>query len=391
MGNEVYANAMEVACKAAAGKSICAFPDVCFTPPQTPATPPGVPIPYPNTGMASDCSGGSTTVKVSGQEVMLKNKSFFKRSSGNEAGCAPKKGLMTSKNMGKIYFVKWSMDVKFEGQNVVRHLDMATHNHGSYPSNTAPWVYADAQALAPGGKCHDEAEAVDKKCNPADKWKERCPTPPAPMNASKPAKNASAATKAVYRKKVGEHHKAWGAYAQKVKKDDCLNARKCMLVPYQDKDKAGGCCPGQTPDHLIDAASFLKPGTRGSGSPEPIKGWSGYDEHKAPCACAEGPSYYIASHGQLHTRKGVVAVSKRNKKRMWKRKDATQAGAKALSKTFPKSGCSPACTEAQLNKYHDSAKDRGGEQDIRAAAPMGKEGRAAAATEMGVSAPTSHP
>ncbi len=34
--------------------AICAFPDVCFTPPQTPATPPGVPIPYPNTGMASD-------------------------------------------------------------------------------------------------------------------------------------------------------------------------------------------------------------------------------------------------------------------------------------------------------------------------------------------------
>ena len=47
MGNEVYANSMEVSCKAAAGKSICAFPDVCFTPPTTPATPPGVPIPYP--------------------------------------------------------------------------------------------------------------------------------------------------------------------------------------------------------------------------------------------------------------------------------------------------------------------------------------------------------
>ncbi len=41
------------------GQSICAFPDVCFTPPKTPATPPGVPIPYPNTGMASD----STTVR----------------------------------------------------------------------------------------------------------------------------------------------------------------------------------------------------------------------------------------------------------------------------------------------------------------------------------------
>ncbi len=39
MANEVYANNMEVSCKAAAGKSICAFPDVCFTPPQTPGDP----------------------------------------------------------------------------------------------------------------------------------------------------------------------------------------------------------------------------------------------------------------------------------------------------------------------------------------------------------------
>ena len=58
MSNRVYANDREVSCKAGAGKSIAAFPDVCFTPPQTPATPPGVPIPYPNTGMTSDTSDG---------------------------------------------------------------------------------------------------------------------------------------------------------------------------------------------------------------------------------------------------------------------------------------------------------------------------------------------
>ena len=88
MGNQVYANIMEVSCKAAAGKSICAFPDVCFTPPQTPATPPGVPIPYPNTGMASDCTDGSSSVKISGKEVMLKNKSYFKKSTGDGSACS---------------------------------------------------------------------------------------------------------------------------------------------------------------------------------------------------------------------------------------------------------------------------------------------------------------
>src|SRR5438045_9174434 len=109
MGCEVYANNNMIACKAADGKTIAATPDVCFTPPLTPATPPGVPIPYPNTGMASDTTDGSKTVQISGQEVLLKNKSYFKQSSGDEAGSAPKKGVVTSKIKGKVYFNAWSM------------------------------------------------------------------------------------------------------------------------------------------------------------------------------------------------------------------------------------------------------------------------------------------
>lgn len=151
MANQVYANKMEISCKAASGKSICAFPDVCFTPPQTPATPPGVPIPYPNTSMSSDTSDGSTSVTVSGQEVMLKNKSFFKKSTGDEAGCAPKKGLINSKISGKVYFKAWSMDVKIEGENVVRHLDLTTHNHASDIGNeSSPWPQVEKMAVPPG-------------------------------------------------------------------------------------------------------------------------------------------------------------------------------------------------------------------------------------------------
>lgn len=167
MGNQVYANNMEVSCKAADGKSICAFPDVCMTPPQTPATPPGVPIPYPNTGMASDTTDGSSTVKISGQEVMLKNKSYFKRSTGDEAGCAPKKGVMTSKNTGKVYFTAWSMDVKVEGENVVRNMDLTTHNHGSNP-NTGPWLYQDEMAVAPPG--HPDCSGADAANNAGENF-----------------------------------------------------------------------------------------------------------------------------------------------------------------------------------------------------------------------------
>ena len=60
------------------------FPDVCLTP--APPSPAPVPIPYPNTGMASDTTEGSKKVKISGKEVMLKNKSHFKKSSGDEPG-----------------------------------------------------------------------------------------------------------------------------------------------------------------------------------------------------------------------------------------------------------------------------------------------------------------
>lgn len=139
MADKVFTNSMEVSCKAGPGKSICAFPDVCFTPPQTPATPPGVPIPYPNTSMDSDSTDGSTSVKVSGQEVMLKNKSHFKKSTGDEAGAAPKKGMVTSTNTGKVFFTAWSMDVKIEGENVVRHLDVTTHNHSNPANEYLPW------------------------------------------------------------------------------------------------------------------------------------------------------------------------------------------------------------------------------------------------------------
>ena len=173
MANNVFANGREISCKAADGKSICAFPDVCFTPPENPATPPGIPIPYPNTGMAKDMTSGSKKVKISGKEVMLKNKSYFKKSIGNEAGSAAKKGIVTSVNSGKVYFISWSMDVKFEGENVVRHLDMTTHNHASPTTNTLPWVHIDSMAMAKISKCSTQEQTIKDACDP--KKKAKCP------------------------------------------------------------------------------------------------------------------------------------------------------------------------------------------------------------------------
>ena len=56
--------------------------------------------------------------------------------------------MVTPKNTGKVYFKMWSMDVKFEGENVVRMLDMTTHNHmRRAPGNSPPLPYTDKIAL----------------------------------------------------------------------------------------------------------------------------------------------------------------------------------------------------------------------------------------------------
>jgi hypothetical protein len=135
MGCDVYANNDEIACKAGDGKVIAAFPDVCLSPPSPPTGP--VPVPYPDTSFSRDMQNGSKTVVIKGQEVMLKDQSFYKTSPlGDEAATnSLGAGVVTHVITGKTYFVAWSMDVKFEGQNVDRHSDLTTSNHASIPGN----------------------------------------------------------------------------------------------------------------------------------------------------------------------------------------------------------------------------------------------------------------
>ncbi len=150
----VFANGLEISGGAVSAQTIAAFPDVCFTPPENPATPPGVPVPYPSFGMAGDTDKGTGTVKIGGKTVNIKNQSYLTKTSGTEAGCAAKKGLVTSKNTGKGYFNSWSGDVKFDGEPVVRMTDLATNNHASPTGNAPPWPHV-AGANVPITKCSD--------------------------------------------------------------------------------------------------------------------------------------------------------------------------------------------------------------------------------------------
>ncbi|HET6763126.1 MAG TPA: DUF4150 domain-containing protein [Longimicrobiaceae bacterium] len=121
MSQKTFANSIGIAHKGSGGMSVV-FPDVC----KTPAPPAGpVPIPYPNTGKASDTSSGPAKVKTDGEMPMVKG-AKYSRSSGDEAGSLG--GVVSNVNMSVCEFMMYSFDVKFENKNVCRMGDPLFHN-----------------------------------------------------------------------------------------------------------------------------------------------------------------------------------------------------------------------------------------------------------------------
>ena len=172
MGCDVFANGDEIACKAGGGKVIASFPDVCLTPPPPPAGP--LPVPYAITSFSKDMQQGSKTVKIASQEVMLKDQSFYKTSPLGDEAATNGQGanVITHVITGKTYFVAWSMDVKFEDQNVDRHTDLTTSNHSCPPAGAAV-PNPNAARPSPSQEVCDEV----KKKYPVESYedqKEKC-------------------------------------------------------------------------------------------------------------------------------------------------------------------------------------------------------------------------
>lgn len=118
----VYANSMTIVHKGDGLQFIAMAPDMCKTP--SPGGP--VPLPYPNIAMSSDLADGSKSVKVHGNPAALES-SNLRTSTGDEAGTAGG-GVVSNKIKGKLTWVLYSTDVKFEGKGVVRFLDSDLHN-----------------------------------------------------------------------------------------------------------------------------------------------------------------------------------------------------------------------------------------------------------------------
>ncbi|WAS94863.1 DUF4150 domain-containing protein [Nannocystis punicea] len=116
----VFANGRGVVHRQSGGASVV-FPDVCKTP--MPGGP--VPIPYPNTGKASDTSKGPKNVSVDGCMPMVEG-AQYSRSYGDEPGTAG--GVISGSNRGPCEFMNFSFNVKFAGKNVCRLGDPLFHN-----------------------------------------------------------------------------------------------------------------------------------------------------------------------------------------------------------------------------------------------------------------------
>ena len=278
--------------------------------------------------MASDTTSGSKTVKISKKEVMLRNKSYFKTSTGDEAGCAAKKGLITSKIKGKVYFKSWSPDVKIEGENAVRHFDTTTHNHASETGNESlPWPHIDSSAFGNLEECKKDKEEMEKACDGKDPCPGILKTPKAQQRAAHGTTKAAALATAEAEKDGNE----------------CVQKSRCYLRPYEPSGKQDGCCPGQTGHHIPPKACFKRGG----------KYQAGYSAGKALCVCLEGMNQHAGSHGKNHAAIEFLADAKNINP--GDSVSLPEYNKMCAATVEAQTGCKKECIEAQLN---ESLKDK---------------------------------
>ncbi|SFV62905.1 hypothetical protein MNB_SV-8-177 [hydrothermal vent metagenome] len=174
---------------------------------------------------------------------------------------------------------------------------------------------------------------------------------------------------------------------RKIKKDPCLKSKRCELKSFSEQNKGqkskseklspkdkyfglaspNGCCPGQTPHHII-------PDTK-------IKACNGYNKTKhyndAPTVCVEG-SKDTGTHGKMHTATDDNAKNMVKKRSLYKHssidansmKGIIEASSQAFVSTFSYAHCKKECIKEKLEKaYKDldckgviMAKSKGGQE-----------------------------
>ena len=118
----ISVDGLSLAHKGSNGTAVATIPDICKTP--SPGGP--VPIPYPNIAMSSALANGTKTVKGDGEMIAIKG-SEYSMSTGDEPGTIG--GVKSSTFKKEAKWILYSFDVKIEGKNACRLMDMMTMNH----------------------------------------------------------------------------------------------------------------------------------------------------------------------------------------------------------------------------------------------------------------------
>lgn len=164
--------------------------------------------------------------------------------------------------------------------------------------------------------------------------------------------------------------------------DQCLQARRCFLVPYWVKElqvprynksptgrnaaggSAGlfdrepfnlsdsrGCCPGQTGHHLIPE-SWLK---EGSGVQKANR-CTNYNHGAAPTACVEGYDGRYGSHGEAHGHLNDVLRDREAVGKPITTREAIDLAVEGYTKPGSVGeDCDKACIRVQLERYYGDA------------------------------------
>ena len=121
----------------------------------------------------------------------------------------------------------------------------------------------------------------------------------------------------------------------------CSAARRCRLVAFDaPRDGINGCCPAQTPDHIVPKSSFF---VQSVDNGKTMPGCKDYDIDKAPCMCLEGGSC-SGSHGLRSAHHKAFSPVEAGEERAFN--DEVKHCAEGAKAVAPQ--CSKACIEAQL-------------------------------------------
>lgn len=122
MAQTTFANGRGIVHVSSGGSSVVSG-DVCNTPDGSGGS---QQISYTNTGMASNTTGGPSTVTTDGMMPMVAGASYA-TTSGDEAGTYG--GVLSGTTQQKAEFMTYSFDVLFEGKSVCRLGDSMFHNN----------------------------------------------------------------------------------------------------------------------------------------------------------------------------------------------------------------------------------------------------------------------